>query len=51
MVLTRLRDRVLPAALAPVIITAHTQPGELRKAAWDYQAAIDQLICDAGLAA
>ncbi len=49
MFLTRLHDRVLPAGLAH--LAAAAPPGKLRHAATAYQAAIDDLIRDAGLAA
>jgi hypothetical protein len=49
MILTRLHDRVLPAALAELTQTA--VPSKLRTAATAYQAAIDDVIRDAGLAA
>jgi hypothetical protein len=50
MILTRLHDRVLPAALAQLTETIHP-PGKLRAAATAYQQAIDGIIHDAGLAA
>ncbi|HTX81780.1 MAG TPA: hypothetical protein VME44_06345 [Streptosporangiaceae bacterium] len=50
MILTRLRDRVLPATLAPAAIPA-TPPARLRRAALAHQAAIDNILNDAGLAA
>jgi len=50
MILTRLRDRVLPATLAPAAIPT-TPPAKLRRAALAYQAAIDNILNDAGLAA
>jgi hypothetical protein len=50
MILTRLRDRVLPASLAPASIPG-APPARLRRAALAYQAAIDDIIADAGLAA
>jgi hypothetical protein len=49
MLLTRLHDRVLPAALTQLATTA--PPGKLRHAAAAYQTAIDDLIRDAGLTA
>lgn len=49
MILTRIQDRVLPAGLAELRATG--QPGKLRTAATAYQAAIDDIIRDAGLAA
>jgi hypothetical protein len=49
MFLTRLHDRVLPAGLAQ--LTANAPPGKLRHAATAYQAAIDELLRDTGLAA
>ena len=49
MILTRLHDRILPAGFAQ--LTASTTPGRLRRAATAYQAAIDDIIRDAGLAA
>jgi hypothetical protein len=49
MILTRIHDRVLPAGLAE--LTATGQPSKLRTAATAYQAAIDDIIRDAGLAA
>jgi hypothetical protein len=50
MILTRVHDRILPAGLAE--LTAATgPPGKLRTAAAAYQAAIDDIIRDAGLAA
>ncbi len=49
MILTRIHDRVLPAALAELATTS--QPSKLRTAATAYQAAIDDIIRDAGLAA
>ena len=50
MILTRLHDRVLPAALAQLTETTHP-PSKLRAAATAYQHAIDGIIHDAGLAA
>ncbi|MGB6457701.1 MAG: hypothetical protein WBH47_24775 [Streptosporangiaceae bacterium] len=50
MLLTRLHDRVLLAGLAQTTAPA-TPNGRLRHAALAYQAAIDDLITDAGLAA
>ena len=50
MILTRLHDRVLPASLAQFTQTTGP-PGRLRAAATAYQAAIDDIIHDAGLAA
>jgi hypothetical protein len=47
--LTRLHDRVLPSGLAQ--LTATAPPGKLRTAATAYQAAIDDIIHDGGLAA
>lgn len=49
MFLTRLHDRVLPAGLAQ--LTAAAPPGKLRTAATAYQAAIDDILRDTGLAA
>jgi hypothetical protein len=49
MFLTRLYDRVLPAGLAQ--LTATAPPGKLRAAATAYQAAIDDILHDGGLAA
>ena len=49
MFLTRLHDRILPAGFAQ--LTATAPPGKLRRAATAYQAAIDDIIRDAGLAA
>ena len=50
MILTRIHDRVLPAGLAE--LTQATAPrSKLRTAATAYQAAIDDIIRDAGLAA
>jgi len=49
MFLTRVHDRILPAGLAQ--LTATAPPGKLRAAATAYQAAIDDIIRDAGLAA
>jgi hypothetical protein len=49
MFLTRLNDRILPAGFAQLAATA--LPGPLRAAASAYQAAIDDIIHDAGLAA
>jgi hypothetical protein len=49
MILTRLHDRILPAAFAQ--LTTSTTPGRLRRAATAYQTAIDDLIRDTGLAA
>jgi hypothetical protein len=49
MILTRIHDRVLPAGHAE--LTATGQPSKLRTAATAYQAAIDDIIRDAGLAA
>jgi hypothetical protein len=50
MILTRIHDRVLPTGLAE--LTAITgPPSKLRTAATAYQAAIDDIIRDAGLAA
>ena len=49
MILTRIHDRVLPAALAELRTTG--QPSKLRTAATAYQTAIDDIIRDAGLAA
>ncbi len=49
MILTRLHDRVLPAAFAQ--LTTHPPTGRLHRAATAYQAAIDDLIRNAGLAA
>jgi len=46
---TRVHDRILPAGLAQ--LTATAPPGKLRAAATAYQAAIDDIIRDAGLAA
>ena len=50
MFLTRVHDRILPAGLAQ-LTSASTPPGKLRAAAAAYQAAIDDIIRDAGLAA
>jgi hypothetical protein len=50
MFLTRLHDRVLPAGLAQLTTTTGP-PGKLRAAATAYQAAIDDILADAGLAA
>ena len=50
MFLTRVHDRILPAGLAHLAGTT-APPGKLRTAANAYQAAIDNLIHDAGLAA
>jgi hypothetical protein len=50
MFLTRLHDRILPAGLAELTDTT-TPPSRLRTAATAYQAAIDDIIRDAGLAA
>ena len=50
MILTRLHDRVLPATLAPAQAPG-TPHAKLRRAAAAYQAAIDELASDAGLAA
>ena len=49
MFLTRLHDRLLPAGFAHLAPTH--PPGKLRRTATAYQAAIDDLIRDAGLAA
>ena len=49
MFLTRLHDRILPAGFAHLARTA--PPGPLRSAATAYQAAIDDILRDAGLAA
>ena len=49
MILTRIHDRVLPAGLAELRTAG--QPSKLRTAATAYQAAIDDIIRDAGLAA
>jgi hypothetical protein len=49
MFLTCLHNRVLPAGLAKLTATAPS--GKLRAAATAYQAAIDDLIRDTGLAA
>jgi hypothetical protein len=50
MILTRIHDRVLPAGLAE--LTAVTgPPSKLHTGATAYQAAIDDIIRDAGLAA
>jgi hypothetical protein len=48
--LTRLHDRILPAGLAELTDTT-APPSRLRTAATAYQAAIDDIIRDAGLAA
>jgi hypothetical protein len=50
MFLTRVHDRILPAGLAE-LTSASTPPGKLRTTATAYQAAIDDIIRDAGLAA
>jgi hypothetical protein len=50
MILTRIHDRVLPAGLAE-LTQATGPPSKLRTAATAYQAAIDDIIRDAGLAA
>jgi hypothetical protein len=50
MFLTRLHDRVLPAGLAQLTTTTGP-PGKLRAAATAYQAAIDDILQDNGLAA
>jgi hypothetical protein len=50
MVLTRLHDRILPAGLAHAAIPAGA-PASIRRAALAYQAAVDNLIRDSGLAA
>ena len=50
MILTRIHDRVLPAGLAE-LTQATGPPSKLRTAATAYQAAIDGIIHDAGLAA
>ena len=50
MFLTRVHDRILPAGLAE-LTSASTPPGKLRTTAAAYQAAIDDIIRDAGLAA
>jgi hypothetical protein len=49
MILTRIHDRVLPAALAQLTQTTGP-PGKLRAAATAYQKAIDGIIHDAALA-
>jgi hypothetical protein len=49
MILTRIHDRVLPTGLAELRATG--QPSKLRTAAAAYQAAIDDIVRDAGLAA
>ena len=50
MFLTRVHDRILPAGLAQ-LTDASAPPGRLRAAATAYQAAIDGIIRDAGIAA
>jgi hypothetical protein len=50
MFLTRVHDRILPTGLAEPT-DASAPPGRLRTAATAYQAAIDAIIRDAGLAA
>jgi hypothetical protein len=50
MILTRLHDRILPAGLAHAAVPAGA-PASIRRAAQVYQAAIDNLIRDSGLAA
>jgi hypothetical protein len=50
MFLTRVHDRVLPTGLAELADTT-LQPGRLRAAAITYQAAVDDVIRNAGLAA
>ena len=50
MILTRIHGRVLPAGLAE-LTQATGPPSKLRTAATAYQAAIDDIIRDAGLAA
>ena len=50
MFLTRVHDRILPAGLAHLADTS-APPGKLRTAANAYQAAVDDIIRNAGLAA